>query len=415
MTYAGIPKAIRAELHEGFATWLRTQAAGFGEHDEIVGYHAEQAHAYLVELAPGDDRILALAEQAAVLLGDAGRRAFARDDMHAAAGLLGRAIELLPAGDRRRLDALRDRALALWESGAAAEGRDVLARLRQEAEDAGDEPLVATAELELLVHEQLAGGELEAVRAAADRVIEVSSATGDEVGQARAWRRLCAAHRRAGSYRLGEEAAREALLHARTAGDLREEARAVDALCNCLVYGPTAVPRALEMCARLRENAQRTSQTLEANVTGAVAGLEAMNGDFHAARAAYARAAETLESLGLELARAALTQVGVPIELLGDDPRAAEREARLGQEILTRFGSGEVQAPLIAEALLAQGRGAEAEPCSATSSRASALRSRTGRCGSGSCVRAWPSSTAAPATRSTSPPPRRASPRRPTT
>ena len=56
VTYAGIPKAVRAELHERFARLAPERAsAGFGEHDEIVGYHLEQAHRYLAELAPADD------------------------------------------------------------------------------------------------------------------------------------------------------------------------------------------------------------------------------------------------------------------------------------------------------------------------------------------------------------------------
>ena len=53
-TYAGIPKAVRAELHERFARWLQAQARegqGFGVHDEIVGYHLEQAYRYRTELA----------------------------------------------------------------------------------------------------------------------------------------------------------------------------------------------------------------------------------------------------------------------------------------------------------------------------------------------------------------------------
>ena len=57
-TYAGIPKAVRAELHERFARWLQAQARegqGFGEHDEILAYHLEQAYRYRTELVPADD------------------------------------------------------------------------------------------------------------------------------------------------------------------------------------------------------------------------------------------------------------------------------------------------------------------------------------------------------------------------
>ena len=190
-------------------------------------------------------------------------------------------------------------------------------------------------------------------------MIELSSAGGDEAAVARAWRRLSSARRRVGAYLDAEAAARSALSHARAAGDRREEARAADALCNCLLYGPTPASDALATCSELLTAAGRT-RTLEANVTGVVAGLEAMLGDFDKARAAYARAASMLEELGLELARAALTQIGVPLELLAGDPIAGEREARKGAEIFERFGSSVVQAPLIAESLHAQGRFHEA-------------------------------------------------------
>ena len=46
----------------------------------------------------------------------------------------------------------------------------------------------------------------------------------------------------------------------------------------------------------------------------------------------------------------------MPLELLAGDPVTAEHEARRGAEIYARITSFPVQAPLIAEALLAQGR-----------------------------------------------------------
>jgi hypothetical protein len=85
-----------------------------------------------------------------------------------------------------------------------------------------------------------------------------------------------------------------------------------------------------------------------------------MLGEPGEARDAYRKAAAMLEELGLELARAALTQIGVPLELLAGDPVAAELEARSGAQIFSRFGSEQLQAPLIAEALHAQGRFDEA-------------------------------------------------------
>src|SRR4029450_7178437 len=38
--YSAIPKELRAQLHERLANWLEARSV---EHDEIVGYHLEQA------------------------------------------------------------------------------------------------------------------------------------------------------------------------------------------------------------------------------------------------------------------------------------------------------------------------------------------------------------------------------------
>ena len=58
------------------------------EFEEILGYHLEQAYGNLNELGPLDDHGLELGRRAAERLSSAGRRAFARGDMSAAANLL---------------------------------------------------------------------------------------------------------------------------------------------------------------------------------------------------------------------------------------------------------------------------------------------------------------------------------------
>ncbi|HET9243819.1 MAG TPA: adenylate/guanylate cyclase domain-containing protein [Gaiella sp.] len=359
VAYAAMPKSVRTDLHEAFADWLEAKTErGFGGHPEIVGYHAEQAFRLRTELGLKDVRTRELAERAAGLLGAAGREAFARDDMPAAAELLGRAAALLPPGEPARLEALRGRAVALWEAGRPEEGAQALERLLGEARTAGDERMTAVAALERIVHEQQLGADVESVQAAAERVIALSAPIGDDATLALAWRRISSVRRRAGEYAAAEAAARRALEHARAAGDSREEARAVDGLCNSLLYGPTPADDALATCRQLLST--ESTLTLEANVTGVVAGLEAMLGYFDEARSSYRHAASLLEELGLDLARAALTQIGVPLELLAGDPEAAHGEAMRGAAIFARFGSAAVQAPLIAEALHAQGRYGEA-------------------------------------------------------
>jgi hypothetical protein len=99
---------------------------------------------------------------------------------------------------------------------------------------------------------------------------------------------------------------------------------------------------------------------MRANVLATVAGLESMRGEFERARRAYDEAAHLYLELGLRMPLAGLTQVGVPLELLAGDAEAAEREARRGCELIEAAGLGAIQAPLLAETLLAQGRNEEA-------------------------------------------------------
>ena len=280
--YAGMPKTVRAALHEQFAAWLGSQAQLRAAQDEIRGYHLEQAYLNRVALAPPDAAARRVGADAATHLLAAGARAFAREDMSAAAGLLGRAAALLPTGDTRRLDAIREQVQALWEAGRPYEADTALERLLAEAEAAGEERLLALGRLERVVHEQLTGADSDAVRAAAARAIELCTAAGDEDGLALSWRRLASAQRRAGELAAAEHSARQAIAHARAAGNRNEEARAVDSLCNCLLYGPTPVEAALATCAELLER-EDTTRSLEANVLGAVAGLEALRGEFGSA------------------------------------------------------------------------------------------------------------------------------------
>jgi class 3 adenylate cyclase/predicted ATPase len=100
--YDALPKATRAELHERFATWLEHRG-GLIELDEIVGHHLEQAARYRLELGQdaGDIPL-----RAGIHLRDAGRKAHAREDNHAAQNLLERSLALLPPGRERDSAAL---------------------------------------------------------------------------------------------------------------------------------------------------------------------------------------------------------------------------------------------------------------------------------------------------------------------
>ncbi len=94
--YQAMLKRARATLHELYADWLTAHEADrIGEVEEVIGYHLEQAHLLPAEPRPAR-RTWACARRARGLPAPRGRFAgFAREDMHAAASLLRRAVGLM--------------------------------------------------------------------------------------------------------------------------------------------------------------------------------------------------------------------------------------------------------------------------------------------------------------------------------
>ncbi len=95
--YESLPKSLRAQLHEGYASWLEEKMGEARlEVAAIVGYHLEQACRYVAELGPGDARTRDLAITASSALASAANKALARGDGAAAVNLLRRAVSLIP-------------------------------------------------------------------------------------------------------------------------------------------------------------------------------------------------------------------------------------------------------------------------------------------------------------------------------
>jgi class 3 adenylate cyclase/tetratricopeptide (TPR) repeat protein len=359
--YAGIPKELRSQLHERFAGWAaRTNAGRAGELDEIIGYHLEQAFRYRQQLGPLDDAAHDLARRAGELLGGAGRRAFARDDMPAALTLLDRAVALINEEDPARLELVRELSMALWWAGEVARAEALLNGLIDAASATGDRRQEWSGLIERAARRNVSGGDAgaEELLRVSHEAIGVFEELGDDAGLARAWRRIAFAHQMQSHFGPAEAASEQALGHARRADDRHEEARIVDGLCTSLLYGPAQAGEAIERCERMLEWA-RGSRVMEANIGISLAGLKGMRGDFDEARALAATARRTYEELGLRLAVAGLTQVAGPLELLAGDLDAAARELRQGFEILEPVGSTGYQAALLAEVLYQRGDVAE--------------------------------------------------------
>jgi class 3 adenylate cyclase/tetratricopeptide (TPR) repeat protein len=360
--YAGIPKEVRAQLHERFADWaVGTNAGRAGELDEIIGYHLEQAYRYRQQLGPLDDAATELSQRAAQLLGGAGRRAYARDDMPAALTLLDRAVALATNEDPARLELVRELSMALWWAGEIARAEALLNGLIEAASASSDRQQEWSALIERAARKAIAGGEpsSQELLRVSQEAIEVFEELGDDAGLARAWHRIAYTHQMRSRFGPAEEASERALVHARKAQDHHEEARIIDALCTSLLYGPAPAEEAIDRCEQMLEWA-RESRVMQANIGISLAGLKAMRGDFAEARALVAKARSIYKDLGLRLAVAGLTQVVGPLEILAGDLDAAHRELRDGFDILEPVGSRGYQAALLAHVLYLQGESDQA-------------------------------------------------------
>jgi class 3 adenylate cyclase/tetratricopeptide (TPR) repeat protein len=365
--YDGLLKRARATLHEKFVRWAdRVNGDRATEFEEILGYHLEQAHRYLIELGSADEHAIALGADASRRLGSAGRRAFVRGDMNAAAKLLRRATSPLPPQDPNRLALFPDLGEALLQLGEFAEADSLLEDADATAQLAG-QPVVATNVRLVRLLVRLLAGEAdgwtdEAAQTAAE-AIALCEQHGDEAGLARAWRIVAWNSANASHLAAAAAALDRAIEHAQRAGDVRQVRRASTQYAVAAVYGPTPVEECIARCEEIATRVEGDRQA-EAAVVCVLGQLEAMRGDFDRARDLYRRALATFEELGLHVDAATVSLSSGRVELLAGDAAAAERELRRGFDELSRLGERYLLssvAGLLAEAVVAQGRLEEAE------------------------------------------------------
>ncbi|MGB2875579.1 MAG: adenylate/guanylate cyclase domain-containing protein [Gaiellaceae bacterium] len=359
--YERIPKELRSKLHERFADWLDGRGDEF---EEIVGYHLEQAHRWVAELGPLDDRARALAERAAEHLASSGRRANARGDASAAVNLLERASFLLSADDGRRLNLLPLLGRTLREAGRTEGAESVLSEAIERGRAAGDRALAADAAVtlaDLRFHQMRIGRE--DVLGEVESAIHVFEETGDEAGLARALALGGKLRFWAGEAAAALDDLERAARHARDAGDGAQEADSLGYVLAATFFGPTPVVEALARAEEMRPRAQGNHR-LEVSLLQIRARLEAMQARFKTARDVVSRAGTLARDHGLEvlLVSHVATSAGF-VELLAGDAAASERVLRPACERLEAVGELGFLAsavPKLADALLAQGRDEEA-------------------------------------------------------
>jgi tetratricopeptide (TPR) repeat protein len=357
--YDGILKRARADLHERFVQWADKVNRDRGaEFEEILGYHLEQAWTYLSELGPLDDRGRAIGEDGARRLASAGRRAFARGDVPAAANLLGRASALLTSADPERIRILPEHGEALLLTGRFHEASAVLEQAIDASALAPADAARATL-VRLLVRLRTGaeGWDPTTVAEEIRETIPTFEIAGDEGGLAMAWRLLAWEAGTACRFGDAAEASRRAVEHARLAGDVRQERRASAVYAASVALGPTLVDEAIDRCeaAIAQVGGDRQSEGI---VLSVLATLYAMQGEFDHARSLATRGRGVFEDIGLDMGKARLGMEAASIERLAGDLDAAVSGLRSAYEALDAVGEKYVLstvAGFLAQTLLEQG------------------------------------------------------------
>jgi class 3 adenylate cyclase/tetratricopeptide (TPR) repeat protein len=364
--YRAIPKELRADLHERFASLIeRTASDRLPEVEGILGYHLEQAFQYRAELTAVHDDAAELAARAAKHLAAAGRRALARGDVSAAANLLSRTAALVPPDAPERIELLSALGGALVLAGDLAQAEGVLTEAIAAGTAAGDRRVELHARLEQAFLHALTKPEIgiQQLWQVAGEGIPELEALGDDLGLAKAWRRIADVHWMRNRWREQERALERALTHAERAGDARELGGIRMRLAMALYWGPTPAPQAIERAEQTLVHA-RGNPAVESTFLVSLAGLHAMSDRFDEARSLLVRGEAMAEELGFKLWFAGFSLVSADVELLAGDPEAAERKLRRGYRVLDSSGERRVLATVasrLAETVYLQRRYDEAE------------------------------------------------------
>ena len=367
--YRRLLRHTRADLHARFAHWLVGRSgADAAPLDETIGWHLEQAHQHLRELGALDAAGRELGARAAKHLAAAGRRALARDDLPPAGGLLGRALDCLDAADPARAELVLDwceALLAAGEVGPAKRAVDELARLAGASERLAAWHVCFAGQLAVLSDPQALRGSVDAVAAAA----ALLGAAGDAAGEAKAHSVHALLLAQLGKIGACETALDLALAAARRAKDRRRANAVLAGAPVAALWGPSPVTRASGRCLDVVRVLRITqgAPAVEAVALRCQAVLETLRGRSEAARRMLDSSRQMVEKLGLGQRLLEVELFAGLIDLLEGDAASAEQKLRVAFEGLRerRLDIDAAQAAaLLGQALLRQGRAAEAEALS---------------------------------------------------
>nr|WP_255396761.1 BTAD domain-containing putative transcriptional regulator [Mycobacterium sp. 852002-51613_SCH5001154] len=365
---AELPSVRRMRLHQRIATTLESEA---GPDDELL---AELAYHYFECAWAGN------AAKAVEYCRRAADQAMARLAYEGAADLYDRALhaleeidEELPDRDDQAAALLIARCEALLAAGDVASASDAVAQLQTATVDSAQLAAWATCfdgQLSMLTHPERLDDVAAAVGAAAEELAQLGDAAGEAM--AHTVRAGCLA--RLGRIGDCEIALDDALSAARRA---REHRRVNAVLANAplaALWGPNPVPRAGGRCLDVVRLLRITtdSPAVEATSTRCQAVLEAFRGRAAAARRMIDSARRTATEIGLRHSLMEVEQFAGIVELVVDEPTAAEPPLRKAYNGFRRMGldaDTAETAALLGRACLALDRDAEADELCAESER----------------------------------------------
>ena len=361
---AELPSVRRMRLHQRIATTLEGE---LGADDELLGdlaYHYFEC-AWAGNAAKAVEYCRRAADQAMARLAYEGAADLYDHALHA----LDEIDEELPDRGEQAAELLIARCEALLAAGDVASAAGAVAQLQAATIDSDRLAAWATCfdgQLSMLIHPERLDDVEVAVGQAAVRLAEIADASGE--AKAHTVRAGCLA--RLGRIGDCEDALDDALTAARRAGEHRRVNAVLANAPLAALWGPNPVPRAGGRCLDVVRLLRITtdSPAVEATSTRCQALLEAFRGRTEAARRMIDSARRTITELGLRHALLEVEQFAGMVELVADDPGAAEPHLRKAYHGFRRMGldaDTAETAAMLGRACLALDRDAEAaELCS---------------------------------------------------
>ncbi len=365
---AELPSVRRMRLHQRIAATLENQP---GADDELL---AELAHHYFECAWAGN------AAKAVEYCRRAADQAMTRLAYEGAADLYDRALhaleeidEELPDRDDQVAALLIARCEALLAAGDVTSAAGAVAQLQEATRDSARLAAWATCfdgQLSMLIHPERLDEVETAVGSAAGKLAELDDAAGEAM--AHTVRAGCLA--RLGRIGDCEIALDDALTAARRAREHRRVNAVLAGAPLAALWGPNPVPRAGGRCLDVVRLLRITtdSPAVEATSTRCQAVLEAFRGRAAAARRMIDSARRTVTELGLRHALLEVEQFAGIVELVVDDPAAAEAHLRQAYNGFRRMGldaDTAETAALLGRTCLALDRDAEADELCTESER----------------------------------------------